>query len=204
MGRYDENLQDTLPEKMNKMGHRCITICLVAVIAVVSFVAMVFINSKQSKILNSQQELIVKYRTELLRDEFLITLEQEIGHYMLQPNSEVNDSILYRFLKSNDVWFPEILLAQAKLESGNYNSSIYRGNNNLYGMKECSKRQTTQTNIKNGYGVYNNWQLSVLDRILWDAFTFRERPTEDEYFEALKSYAQDTNYIAKIKSMIKK
>ena len=123
---------------------------------------------------------------------------------MLQPNSEVNDSILYRFLKSNGVWFPEILLAQAKLESGNYNSSIYRGNNNLYGMKECSKRQTTQTSIKNGYGVYNNWQLSVLDRILWDAFTFRERPTEDEYFEALKSYAQDTNYIAKIKSMIKK
>lgn len=204
MGRYDENLQDTLPEKMNKMGHRCINICLVAAMAVVGFVAMVFINNEQSRLLNSQQELIVKYRTELLRDEFLITLEQEIGHYMLQPNSEVNDSILYRFLKSNGVWFPEILLAQAKLESGNYSSSIYRGNNNLYGMKECSKRQTTQTSIKSGYGVYSNWQLSVLDRILWDAFTFRERPTEDEYFEALKSYAQDTNYIAKIKSMIKK
>lgn len=204
MGRYDENLQDTLPEKINKMGHRCINIGLVATMAVVGFVAMVFINNEQSRLLNSQQELIVKYRTERLRDEFLITLEQEIGHYMLQPNSEVNDSILYRFLKSNGVWFPEILLAQAKLESGNYSNFIYRGNNNLYGMKECSKRQTTQTSIKNGYGVYNNWQLSVLDRILWDTFTFMERPTEDEYFEALKSYAQDPNYVVKIKSMIKK
>lgn len=204
MERYDKNLQDTLPEKMNKMGHKYITVCLVAVIIAVSFIAMIFINNEQSKILKSQQELIVKYHTELLPDEFLITLEQEIGHYMLQPNSEVNDSILYEFLKSNNVWFPEILLAQAKLESGNYSSSIYKRNNNLYGMKECSERQTIQTSIKNGYGVYNNWQLSVLDRILWDASTFMERPTEDEYFEALKSYAQDANYVVKIKSMIKK
>jgi hypothetical protein len=204
MKRYDENLQDTLPEKMNKIGHRYITICLVAVIIIVSFVAMLFINSNQNKIINAQQELIVKYRTELLHEELIITLEQEIGHYMLQPNSEVNDSILYRFLKSNNVWFPDILLAQAKLESGNYSSSIYRRNNNLYGMKECSKRQTTQTSIKSGYGVYNNWQLSALDRLLWDVFTFKEKPTEDEYLEALKSYVQDPGYIAKIKSMIKK
>lgn len=204
MERYDKNLQDTLPEKMNKIGHRYITICLVAVIIIISFVAMLFINSKQNKIINSQQELIVKYRTELLQDEFMITLEQEIGHYMLQPNSEVNDSILYEFLKSNGVWFPEILLAQAKLESGNYSSSIYKRNNNLYGMKECSKRQTTQTSIKSGYGVYNNWQLSVLDRILWDTFIFKEQPTEDEYLKTLKSYVQDSGYITKIKSMIKK
>lgn len=204
MKRYDENLQDTLPEKMNKMGRKYITVCLVAVIIAVSFIAMIFINNEQSKILKSQQELIAKYRTELLHEELIITLEQEIGHYMLQPNSEVNDSILYRFLKSNNVWFPDILLAQAKLESGNYSSSIYRRNNNLYGMKECSKRQTTQTSIKNGYGVYNNWQLSVLDRILWDVFTFEKKPTEDEYLEALKSYVQDPGYIAKIKSMIKK
>jgi hypothetical protein len=204
MERYDKNLQDTLPEKMNKMGHKYITVCLVAVIIAVSFIAMIFINNEQSKILKSQQELIAKYRTELLHEELIITLEQEIGHYMLQPNSEVNDSILYEFLKSNNVWFPDILLAQAKLESGNYSSSIYRRNNNLYGMKECSKRQTTQTSIKNGYGVYNNWQLSVLDRIFWDVFTFKEQPTEDEYLEALKSYVQDSSYIAKIKSMIKK
>ena len=71
-------------------------------------------------------------------------------------------------------------------------------------MKECSRRQTTQTSVKNGYGVYNNWQLSVLDRILWDAFTFEEQPTEDEYLKTLKSYVQDSSYITKIKSMIKK
>ena len=36
----------------------------------------------------------------------------------------------------------------------NYTSNIYKNSNNLYGMKKVGKRQTTQLDTYNGYGVY--------------------------------------------------
>ena len=78
---------------------------------------------------------------------------------------------------------------------------MYKSNHNLYGMKKVYKRQTTQHGELNGYGVYDNWCLSVLDRLLWDMFTFKNiKPTKEEYLNALKraNYATDPDYIKKL------
>ena len=130
----------------------------------------------------------------------MLSLEYSIGYWFINTPESINDSILYKFLIDNNARYPEILLNQAKLESGNYTSNIYNSNNNLYGMKKVSKRQTTQNGENKGYGIYNNWCLSVLDRILWDIYIFKgQKPTKEEYFKALQIYAEDTNYINKIK-----
>jgi len=139
-------------------------------------------------------------KEQLYKDETELALEHSIGYWFINKPEEINDSILYLFLKDNNAWYPEILLKQAKIESGNYTSNVYMNTNNLYGMKKVGKRQTTQlNNTYNGYGCYTNWCESVLDRMLWDIFYFKnEKPTKEEYLNAMSIYAEDTCYLSKI------
>jgi hypothetical protein len=47
--------------------------------------------------------------------------------------------------------------------------------------------------------MYLNWQHSVLDRILWDRWVFKQKPTRDQYLDKLENiYAEDPDYRAKI------
>lgn len=135
---------------------------------------------------------------QIQKEEYLLSLEQSIGYWFINKPEEVNDSILYQFLIDNNAWYPDILLKQAKIESGNYSSNIYKSNNNLYGMRKPYKRSTTQSGINKSYGVYQNWCLSVLDRLLWDYYHFDEKPTKEEYLNKLQFFAEDSNYISKI------
>ncbi len=56
-----------------------------------------------------------------------------------QPFSE---EALIDLLRSSNIKYPYIVLAQAKIESGNYTSKVFRENNNLFGMKEPNVRTT--------------------------------------------------------------
>ena len=136
-------------------------------------------------------------KEQLYKDETELALEYSIGYWFINQPEQINDSILYAFLKDNNAWYPEILLKQAKLESGNYTSDVYINSNNLYGMKKVGKRQTTQLNTTyKGYGCYTNWCESVLDRMLWDVNRFNNiKPTEEEYLEAMSIYAETENYV---------
>lgn len=135
-------------------------------------------------------------KEQLYKDETELALEYSIGYWFINQPEQINDSILYAFLKDNNAWYPEILLKQAKIESGNYASDVYINANNLYGMKKVGKRQTTQLNTTyKGYGMYTNWCESVLDRMLWDVNRFNNiKPTEEEYLEAMSIYAETENY----------
>lgn len=148
--------------------------------------------------LSKENELL---KEQLLKDETELSLEHSIGYWFINTPKDINDSILYKFLVDNNAWFPDILLKQAKIESSNYSSDVYLNANNLYGMKKVGKRQTTQlNNTYKGYGCYNNWCLSVLDRMLWDIFIFDNiKPSKEEYLKAMSMYAEDTNYIKKIR-----
>lgn len=141
-----------------------------------------------------------KYKVELIEQEAILSLEYSIGFWFIHTPEKLTDSTLYELLKENGAWYPDILLKQAKLESSNYNSKLCRNNNNIYGMKEVHSRPTTQRGGRNGYGFYDNWCLSALDRLLWDIFRFdNKKPSEEEYLKAMRIYAEDTDYIRKIK-----
>ena len=196
----DENLNDISLSYIKKLEGKCndttvgIYILLGTVLALTAFFIASLIGndrlSKENKLLKEQ----------LLKDETELSLEYSIGYWFTNTPKDINDSILYKFLVNNNAWYPDILLKQAKIESANYTSNIYKNTNNLYGMKKVSKRQTTQlNNTYNGYGCYNNWCLSVLDRMLWDIFMFKgEKPSREEYLKAMEIYAEDTLYIQKI------
>lgn len=146
------------------------------------------------------KKIIKELSTKVEQEEQMLSLEYSIGYWFINQPEEVNDSILYVFLKNNNAWYPEILLKQAKIESGNYTSNVYMNTNNLYGMRKVGKRQTTQLNTTyKGYGCYTNWCESVLDRMLWDIFYFKnEKPNKEEYLKAMSIYAEDEDYSTKI------
>ena len=96
---------------------------------------------------------------------------------------------------------PDIVMAQAIIESGNFKSNIFKENNNLFGMKMPEYRKTTAIGINRGHAVYRNWRESVIDYALWQGKRARYQTTS-QYLRRLRSYAADPNYITKIKKRI--
>lgn len=150
---------------------------------------------------NDKNYQIETLSQKLKQEEQALSLEYSIGYWFINTPKEINDTMLYQFLLDNNAWYPDILLKQAKIESANYTSDVYKNTNNLYGMKKVGKRQTTQlNNTYKGYGCYSNWCLSVLDRMLWDIFVFNgEKPSREKYLKAMSIYAEDKNYLTKLK-----
>lgn len=104
-----------------------------------------------------------------------------------------------------ECWYPDIIMAQYQLESSKGTSKVAKKNNNLFGMRKAQVRKSVRCKAfdSKGYAMYNNWQLSVIDRILWEEYEFNgKKPTRQEYLAKIKKiYAQDASYIYKIKKI---
>lgn len=112
---------------------------------------------------------------------------------------------LIDYLVELNVKYPHIVLAQAKLETNNFTSDIFRENHNLFGMKEASVRAHTALGTKRGHAYYSTWRQSVLDYALYQTAYMSDYKSETAYFTALgKSYAEDKHYVALIKHIIRK
>jgi uncharacterized FlgJ-related protein len=108
---------------------------------------------------------------------------------------------LARLIYTLKIAHPDIVMAQAIIESGNFKSKIFKENNNLFGMKMPEYRKTTAIGTNRGHAVYRNWRESVIDYALWQGKRARYTTT-NQYLRRLRSYAADPNYITKIKKRI--
>ena len=117
---------------------------------------------------------------------------------------------------------PEQVYAQILIESGHLNSFLVSRTNNLLGMRYPFKRQTTAIGIflpdenivikgtqeelkkyrnKNHYAVYASWQDCVGDYKFWQDNCFK---LTERYLTFLGTYyAEDDQYVAKIKQLSK-
>ena len=112
--------------------------------------------------------------------------------------------LVYFEILSQDIEYPDIVFAQAMLESGYMSSTIYLENNNLFGMRLPERRPTVALYSNKGYSVYNCWTNSVEDYKLFQDFIFKKKKkTRDEYFDYLdRIYAEDPNYVPFLKKVI--
>ena len=111
-----------------------------------------------------------------------------------KKNLEINDSNLIQVCKMQGVVEPEIVLAQAKLETGNYTSDVFIENNNLFGLYDSNN---------NEYYKFNSWEESV--KAYKDLVQSKLQKNEDYYqFLVRIGYAEDPKYIKKVKSMYSK
>lgn len=103
--------------------------------------------------------------------------------------TELNDSILYLALVHYDIKHPKAVLAQAKLESGNYTSSHCRNRNNFLGLYDSRKKE---------YFKFSHWTDCIQG--YKDMIEYKLKENED-YYRFLKriGYASDPSYIEKVK-----
>lgn len=124
----------------------------------------------------------------------------------LRLTQDINYTSLYEEIIHHDIKFPEVVFAQAMIETGHFGSDLFRKENNLFGMKFPLQRKTTAVKKSNsGYASYMTWMHSVYDYKLWQNSVLKSRSiTEDEYIKLLgRIYAEDKNYMNHIKSLIK-
>ena len=92
-------------------------------------------------------------------------------------------------LKRQGIPHPEIVLAQARHETGNFTSRLCRVNHNLFGIKHNGK-----------YAKYSNWKASIKDY----KKRISSRYTGGDYYAFLRQigYASDPGYTRKIKNIV--
>ena len=118
------------------------------------------------------------YEKELFVTDTLKTFsEQNLVDYLLELN----------------IKFPDIVFSQVRYETGNFNSLIFKENNNLFGMKVANSRATTNKGEQHNHAIFDNWQMSVIDYALWQNAYGRKFKTRESYIQYLKSvYAEGT------------
>lgn len=108
--------------------------------------------------------------------------------YNKTPKEGLKEALTYY-----DIKFPEIVYAQAVLETGNFKSVLCTEDNNLFGLYNSRKRE---------YHRFSHWTESI--EAYAQYIQKRYRPPEDYYrFLQRIGYAEDKQYISKLKKVVK-
>ena len=98
---------------------------------------------------------------------------------------------LVEALEYYEIQFPEIVYAQALLETGHFSSSVCKNYNNLFGLYNSKIRD---------YYSFEHWSDSV--KAYRDFVQYKYKGNTDYYTFLVKlPYATDPNYIRKIKQL---
>jgi uncharacterized FlgJ-related protein len=103
------------------------------------------------------------------------------------PSEGLWDALIYY-----EIQHPEIVYAQAVLETGHFKSKGCNEHNNLFGLYNSKKKS---------YHKFSHWTESVVAYREWIQYRYRS-PTN--YYEFLESihYAEDKTYTTKLKKIV--
>ncbi len=128
----------------------------------------------------------------------------------IEQNQAVSDDFspeaLLAYMKKLKIKYPETVLSQARLETGNFQSEIFKENHNLFGMKVAASRPTSAIGTNRGHAQYRNWKESVVDYALFQSFIIAKLPSNNikEYRSYIqKFYSTTSDYLARIDKTIK-
>lgn len=104
-------------------------------------------------------------------------------------HKELNDSTLYLALEYYNIKHPRIVLAQAKLESGNYTSDHCIRRNNLFGLYNSKRKE---------YYSFDHWTDCIEG--YKNMIEYKHKDGEDYYDFLIRiKYATDPAYVDKVK-----
>ena len=153
---------------------------ILVLVLVVGYIALT------SMVSNAHQEGFKEALNEPIESELLV---------LDSSKDAFSQEALVKELKRLNVRFPHIVLAQSILETGYWESRIYKENNNLFGMKQARARATTAKGTQLGHAYYDDWKESVTDYALYQAAYLNKLRNENKYLKYLdKNYAEAKNY----------
>lgn len=120
--------------------------------------------------------------------KFLVVLTL-FSYPVEQPLTKEN---VYHEIRKQGIKYPELVFAQAMLESGELKSKLTRTNHNIFGMKLPSVRETTAQGSKNHHAFYVHWTESIRDYKLYQDFVIQKK--------GLTNYKKYLSYINKVYS----
>lgn len=139
-----------------------------------------------------------------------------VGFYIVQGNSRdvaptqkmtekpCTFRNVYFHLKSIGVRNIRVVFAQAMLESDELNSYLAVTNNNLFGMKRPTRRETKAIGTNKGYAVFPHWTSSLEDYKIYQDSRFKRDLTDVQYILRLEKYASDPDYSRKLLNFTRK
>lgn len=146
---------------------------IIALLVVAFFINVYSDNKKENTIVEKEDSVSVQWRQ---------------NHFLL---SEEN---LYNELVAQGVDFPEIVTAQAILETGHFKSYACLQQNNLFGLRDN----------KGKYMSFPHWTDAVA---AYKKYIQRyNHPVPEDYYAYLQElgYAEDPQYIDKLKQIVNK
>jgi uncharacterized FlgJ-related protein len=111
------------------------------------------------------------------------TVKVDFGRRVFSKE-ELKNELIRQGIKNH-----EIVYAQARLETGNFKSSLFKNNNNLFGFRSSK-----------GWSKYSHWTESVRAYSRFQKQYYKR----GDYYTFLENigYAKDSNYIKKLKECL--
>jgi len=168
----------------------------VRVLPIALFIIIAGILSYMYGYLEGRQDQIV-HLTPQEKEIILLNVSDTTGEFS-------TDKMVY-LMKELNIKYPHIVYAQSLIETGHFDSKIFKENNNLFGMKQARTRVTTAQGTQYNHAYYDNWRESVYDYAFYQCRYLSGLKNEEEYLAYLgRSYAEDPNYVSKIRNLVKK
>jgi len=138
-------------------------------------------------------------------DTSIRLMDTEEKMFIIQSIDPFSEDELITMMRDLNIKLPHIPLAQSMLETGNWKSSMFLENHNLFGMKQSVRRVSTAKGMNKGHAYYDTWRESVYDYAFYQSRYMNTIKSEDDYFSYLRAtYATDSMYVDKLKNIIKK
>jgi uncharacterized FlgJ-related protein len=129
----------------------------------------------------------------------------EVGSASFKRRAELpfSPSNVLATMNEIGILYPDIVMAQAKIETGHFTSKVFKENNNLFGMRLPRQRSTTAIGEQYNHANYTSWRQSVIDYKLWQDMVLTKVKGRRAYLRYLhKNYAENKQYVKLIKQMI--
>lgn len=101
---------------------------------------------------------------------------------------------------------PDIVIAQAKLESNHFKSRLFLQQNNIFGMTYPHKRPTVAIRKDRGFSVYRTWEDALLDYKIFQEYYLKGITSNEKYLNRLSElgYCTSKTYTKTINRLIEK
>lgn len=134
---------------------------------------------------------------------FCIPREKEIqivhGEVEITIARDTTEQDVFTLIDKYPFKFPDIVKAQARLESSNFKSEVFKHNNNPFGMKMPGQRITTAKHVNLKHASYASLEEAIVDRLLYES-KYMYNLNREQYYSFLdRLYAEGDNYSKKLK-----
>jgi uncharacterized FlgJ-related protein len=168
-----------------------------------------FSYQRSKKQFKKTKKLILKKTLNTMKKTILLTalMFMFIGWKRKPETPNLNTANLWSVIQMLDIKYPDLVYAQALLESGHFSSKHCKVNNNLFGMKFPRFRKTLAIGKgSGGYAIYKNWIASVKDYAIFQDNLFKKKEMNKKQFTQFldHKYCESTGYVAKLTKIINK